>query len=275
MDTLKFVTIELSYVIPLYFDQENNDSLTDLLSKYATYEPQLLDRIQFVLVDDCSPVPVKLRADLNLNILLLRIRDDIPWNQPGERNLGVVYSRSDKVLATDLDHEFSEPTLQDIVRLPKLGRKMCRLRRRDTDGAFIRPHPNTFVMSRGRFLELFGVDEEFSGAYGCDDGMFWRWQRYNGSRFTCLKKKYVSQCRRIDRVNSYHSLERDNARNAILDKRKKREWEKWGPRGGHSRKFLCFTWDVIEDRERTGMTWQAPENRLWKKLWFLRQLFGY
>jgi len=266
--------IELSYVIPFYFDQDDHESLDALLRQYAGCDPILLDRIQFVLVDDCSRVPVRIPADINLNIRLLRIREDIPWNQGGARNLGVVYSRSDKVLATDLDHEFTEETLRYLVDMPPLGRRMYRFRRLGTDGRPTRPHPNTFLMSRGRFLMFYGVDEEFCGAYGAEDGMFWRWQRYNGTRFSYLPKRYASRLRALDRERSYHSLERDKTRNTALKHRKKKEWAMIGGYGGHSRQFLNFTWDIVEDRKRVGMRWQPPVNRWWKRLWFLRWLLG-
>jgi len=267
------ITIDLSYVIPCYFDQQDCESLNELLSKYSCYEPTLLDRIQFVIVDDCSPTPITISSGIDLHILLLRIKDDILWNQGGARNLGVLYSRCDKVLATDLDHEFSEDTLRHIVSLPPPGRKMYMMHRRSKEGQVKHPHPNTFVMSRGRFLQLFGVDEEFCGSYGSEDGMFWRWQRYNGTRFSYLNKKYPSIERTIDKDRSYHSLVRDRTRNQALKKRKKREWARWGPRGGHSRQFLKFTWEVLEDRKRSHVTWTPRENRMWKKLWWLRQIF--
>lgn len=274
MTETRFAPIELSYVIPLYFDQQNHDSLTELLTKYAQYDGELLDRLQFVLVDDGSPVRVAVPPGIDLNIFLLRIREDILWNQGGARNLGVVYARSDNVLATDLDHEFSEETLRYLAGLSRLGRTMYRFHRRNANGEFVKPHPNSFVFSRGRFLELYGVDEEFSGHYGCEDGMFWRWQRYNGTRFRYLSRGHAPRLRRIDHDRSYHSLTRDTAHNLAIKKRKQQEWATVGPYGGHSRRFLTFTWDVVEDRRRRSSAWMPPQNRLWKPLWPLRWLFG-
>jgi len=54
-----------------------------------------------VLVDDGSPTPVTLPPDLDLNVLFLRIPDDVPWNHAAARNLGAVYARSDKLLLTE------------------------------------------------------------------------------------------------------------------------------------------------------------------------------
>jgi hypothetical protein len=266
--------IELSYVIPLYFDQHDHQSVTDLLRMYEAYDRALMDRIQFVLVDDGSPLRVALPKDINLNILLLRIRENITWNQGGARNLGVVYSRSDKILASDLDHQFSQETLRAILALPRLRRTVYRFHRLSVEGKPAPSPPNIFIFSRGRFLELHGVDEEFCGHYGCEDGMFWRWQRYNGTRFRYFPERYPTVHRKLDLARSYHSLVRDTSRNTLLKKRKQKEWATWGPSGGHSRKFLSFTWDTVEDRRRQGITWVPSQNRWWKKTWHFRWLFG-
>jgi hypothetical protein len=267
-----FMPFDLSYVMPCYFDQQDQDTLISLLRRYARYRPELLDRVLFVLVDDGSPLPVEIPADIDLNLRLLRINEDIPWNQPGARNLGVVYSRSDKVLATDMDHEVPEATLEHILSMRPLGKRMYKPARLEADGRPAKPHPNTFIMSRGRFLQLYGYDEEFSGGYCYDDGTFWRWQRYNGTRFFYLSKKYPIIRRTVDEKHSYHSLARDKSRNRQIRDRKMRELEEYGPRGGHSRRFLAFTWKVVEERRRRNPTWQAPRDRMWKKLFWLRWL---
>ena len=48
--------IRLSYVTHYYLDQERPDTVLDLLARYQSYAPELLDVVQFVVVDDCSPL---------------------------------------------------------------------------------------------------------------------------------------------------------------------------------------------------------------------------
>ncbi len=269
---LSFCPIKLSYVVPCFLNQENHDSLHELLTKYTTYDSSVIDRIQFVIVDDCSPTPISLPNDIDLNIILLRIETDKPWNQGGARNLGVTYSRSDKVIATDLDHEFPEQTLRHIIESPPQKNKMYKPQRIHWNGSNLSPHPNTFIMSRSRFLKFYGVDEEFSGEYGYEDGFFYRWQRYNGTRFSYMSKKYPIYVRKLDQEHSYHTLERDKTKNKNLLARKKMEISEYGPDGGHSRKYLNFTWKIAEDRQRAHSSWTPPQNHLWKKLFWLRWL---
>ena len=47
-----FSHIELSYVTTFYFNQTDSSSLLELLRRYASYPGDLLDRLQFLLVDD-------------------------------------------------------------------------------------------------------------------------------------------------------------------------------------------------------------------------------
>ncbi len=272
MDKLNFAHIKLTYVTHFYFNQANTAPINDLLRKYASYPPDVLDHLQFVLVDDGSPARVEIPEDLDLNLLLLRIQGDIPWNQPGARNLGVTYARSDKIVLTDLDHEFPVETLREMIRRRNPGRTLYKIRRYDPNGLRRSTHSNTFFMSRGRFMKLYGYDEDFSGHYGYDDTTFWRWQRNHGTRSLYLPRFCRVVDRNVDRENAYHSLERDRSHNQPLAARKKAEWKKYGPDAGHSRRFLQFTWTTVLDRRRKATPAEPPVNRAWARTWLLRWL---
>jgi len=271
--------IALSYVTHFYLDQGDASAVVDLLRKYETYSSDVLDVLQFVIVDDCSSVKYEI-PDFNLNIRWLRITDDIKWNNPGARNLGVTYAPSDKVLLTDVDLEFPEQTLRAIIRRKECGRKFLRILRRTPDGQPDRSHPNVFVLSRARFLRLYGYDEEFCGNYGFDDVIFVKWQKYNGtrfgylgSRFWWLGGKYYKSHREIDRDRSYHSLVRDFGPNEEVWARKIEEMKTYGHDAGHSRMFLNFKWEVVNEQHRPYEP-ARREDRLWQKLWYWRWLVG-
>ena len=266
-----YAHIALTYITAFYFNRADTQPLSDLLTRYASYAPDILDHLQFVLVDDASPVRPAI-PDVNLNLLMLRIHPDIPWNQPGARNLGVVRARSDKVLMTDLDHLFPEDTLRHIVRMRDPGRNFYKMRRFKADGAEVHAHPNTFVLSRARFLKFYGYDEEFCGHYGYDDAMFWRWQRNHGTRFLYLPRCCRTECRTIDHDRSYHTLPRDLSFNAGIAARKREEWRRFGPNAGHSRRFLEFSWDIVLDRRRGTRLPEPPRRPLWTSTWFWRFL---
>lgn len=267
--------IRLSYITHFYLNQGDVSAIMDLLHAYATYDPQLLDRIQFVIVDDGSPLDYDIPA-VDLNLTWLKITDDIPWNQSGARNLGVTYARSDKILMVDLDHIFPETTLAHMVRRPECGRNCYRIYRTDTEtGQLKKKHPNTFLMSRARFFRFFGYDEEFAGHYGAEDYRFVKVHKYHGTRFLYLPKKYRCMERGdIDHHRAYHSLKRDLTHNTPIDTRKKEELLAYGPDSGFSRIFLNFKWAVRVDHSRKT-SGQRVEKRWWKHLWYWRWIVGY
>lgn len=262
--------IRLTYVTHFYLNQKEACSVTDLLGKYERYSSDLLDLIQFVIVDDGSPLRFEI-PEYDLNITWLKINQDIPWNQAGARNLGAVYAKSDKILFSDIDHEFPEETLHHMVHRKECGRNCYKIYR---VGKGNNRHPNIFLMSRARFLRLYGYDEEFSGHYGAEDFRFVKFQKYYGTRMMNLSKKYrCIQRNDVDRGISYHSLKRDLTYNSPVDDRKKMEISAYGPDAGHSRMFLNFDWKIQIDRHR-NVNLQKTKHPLWKHLWYFRWLFG-
>lgn len=117
--------IRLSYITHFYCNQTNIDSVTELLRHYEQYDPALLDVIEFVIVDDGSPVEYEI-PQLNLNITWLRINEDIQWNQAGARNLGVTYAKSDRIVLSDLDHIFPPETLHYMAYRRHPGRSFLK-----------------------------------------------------------------------------------------------------------------------------------------------------
>ena len=67
----------LSYIVPLFFNQKSCGVLNSVLKHYSKYDQVLLDKIHFILVDDCSPVRIEVPEIPNMNISLLRITSDI------------------------------------------------------------------------------------------------------------------------------------------------------------------------------------------------------
>jgi glycosyltransferase involved in cell wall biosynthesis len=265
-DEAGYSHIALSYVVPFYFDQPDISPLAELLLSYSKYPAFVLDRVQFVCIDDGSPVRVALPDEIDLNLLLLRIEEDRPWNQPGARNLGVVYARSDKVLLTDLDHEVPPETLAHALAMRSPGRRIYKLARLASDRRRRKPHANTFILSRARFLQLYGYDEDFCGAYGADDLWFLRWQRYHGSKIRYLPSRYFVRLRWPSPGAAPHALVRDRSTNAELYRRKRQACETFGPEHGHSRRFLEFSWRVLVDQRRRKAAAPAA-SRWWPLRW--------
>lgn len=264
--------IAFSYIIHFYFNQGDGSPLLDLLRRYEQYDPKILNKIHFVIVDDGSPIKTDV-PDLNLNFTWLKINEDIPWNQGGARNLGVIYAKSDNILLSDLDIEFPEETLHAIITAPPCGKNFYKFYMRDNlTGKLCKGHSNTFLMSRARFLRFSGYDEEFSGHYGAEDFRFVKFQKAQGSRQQYFNLRYTCHRRSdIERKTKYHSLERDLSFNTPVDARKKFEMGMYGHDAGHTRTFLNFTWTKVYEKRR-NVEFKRDVDRLWRYLWYWRWL---
>lgn len=263
--------IGLTYITHFYCDKPGSfDHVRGLLEAYAAYPADILDRMHFVFVDDGSPVPYEI-PDVNLNLTWLRITEDIPWNNPGARNLGVTYAKSDKIAVTDLDHQFPAETFRHILNGGECGRNFYKIYRTDAEGKIQRSHPNLFVMSRARFMRLWGYDEHFCGHYAHDDVWFSRFQKWHGSRQRHLPKHIRVFVRTKEQRSFTHSLQRDLTTNEKIFAEKRAAIESHGEYQGHTRRFLDFKWDVALERARPTRP-ARKENRWWKPLWWFRLL---
>lgn len=262
--------IELSYITHFYCNQSTIESVTSLLQAYSDMDPELLKKIEFIIIDDCSVVEYSI-PELKLNVTWLRIDSDINWNQGGARNLGVTYAKSDKILMTDLDHELPEHTLRYLANHKNPGRDFFKIRR-VKNGEFYKGHSNLFFMSRSRFMRLYGYDEEYSGDYGAEDYRFVKFHKYHGSRQRYLPDDFYCIERQLDRKSSYHSLERNLSNNTPVDARKHEEVCTYGYEKGHSRTFLNFSWHIVA--VTTLPPPQLKAHRYWKMRWWLRYAFS-
>ncbi|MEW6071646.1 MAG: glycosyltransferase family A protein, partial [Planctomycetota bacterium] len=273
LDRLDYSHIGLTMVASYYFERDGSASLTEMLREYAAYPTEILDRVQFVLIDDGSPVPVEVPRDLDLNLLLLRIDADIPWNWAGGRNLGAVCARSEKVLFTDIDHRFPEVTLRRLLAMGNPGRSLFRFHRRRADGSRLGVPTNIHCMSRGRFLRWFGYDEELCGHYGSDP-MFFQWHKLHGTRLRRLPERFPCVLRERHAEDAGHSLSRNETRSREIRRRNVERIRRYGEDAGHSRSFLCFPWRVVADLHRSAVPAPVREDRGWARRWWFRWLLG-
>lgn len=265
--------IKLSYITHFYCNQDNVNSVFDLLNRYASLPLPVREAVEFIIVDDGSPFQYDIEH-YDLNITWLKITSDIAWNQGGARNLGAVYAKSDKIIMTDLDHELPAETFAWLIKARPPGRNFYKLYRINEKAEIYKGHSNLFFMSRARFLRHFGYDEEYSGHYGYEDLRFVKYQKYHGSRQRYLPKNIVCMERKLDRSNSYHNLQRDLTANEIMDKQKRKECESYGGEYGHSRIFLNFDWEIL-CRKTLFPGDLPPRKKCWKSTWWLRYLFSW
>lgn len=191
---------DLSLVFPYY---RNPGILRRHLDIFRTeWSFDLRNRVEVVIVDDGSPDETAaevMRAgwygqgDIYLTrqprITVYRITEDLPWHQHGARNCGAHEAKAPWLLMTDVDHVVPPSTLDEVLRrLPSMqSREVLTFGRVDAptgrawragdwrgmaptvreDGS-LKPHVNSFVVSRRHYWKLGGYDERYCGIYGCD-----------------------------------------------------------------------------------------------------------
>lgn len=261
--------IKLTLATHFYCNQDNIDTVTSWLRDFTVLPAEVLDQIQFVIVDDGSPLKYDI-PDFDLNLTWVRIDQDIRWNQAGARNAAMLHARAENVVITDVDHAFPEHTVRWLLDHPIKRRRFYKFWRKMPDGSLIKGHPNIFYMARSRFFQLFGTDEEFAGAYGAEDYRFVKNFKNHGTVQSHLPKDVFCIERQLDREKSYHSLVRDLSFNTGVDTRKRLEIDHFGASYGHSRHNYNFTQTVLLDRMRTP-TRMPPLDRGWRQRWWLRQ----
>jgi hypothetical protein len=262
--------IRLTYITHFFCDDPGKiKSIYDLLENFSEYPSHILDRTHFVIVDDGSPITYEPKH-YGLNLTWLCITDEIPWNNPGARNLGATYAKSENIVISDTDHYLPPQTMDYLCSKKDLRKCFYKFHRSGLNGEKRNPHANLFFIARSRFMKFFGYDEEFCGHYAHDDVWFAKFQKWNGSFQRTLSAKYPALHRKVNGLTHTHSLVRDHALNTELYHRKRNEASTSGSGYGHSRTFLDFEWKTLMFNQRPALPRTKKSN--WRKLWWFRAL---
>jgi glycosyltransferase involved in cell wall biosynthesis len=197
----------------------------------------LSSRIEFLLVDDGSPEPAILAPNSPINLTLVRVKENIPWNQPGARNLGLKLAEGDWVIASDIDHILPAEGLRQVLSLNKDRGTVYFFERTVEGGLAKNPHPNSFLISRQTFWEVGGYDEDFCGHYGYDD-TFVRLRFERTHKILYLKGPALVEIEH----GATAGLNRNRWHNRRLLRKKRRLLEKGKYRNGRT---VRFEWEVI------------------------------
>lgn len=196
----------LALVFPYY---RNPEMLRRHLAVWRDEWPADLKReVEVVIVDDGSPVETaaEVLADTDRNglptVSLYRVTEDRPWHQHGARNLGAHVARAKWLLMTDADHVVPPATLREALAALPLGKRevvtfgrvdappvadwragdsLEFVRTRRDDGS-LKPHVNSFLISRKHYWRTGGYDESYCGIYGCDQEFRSRLWKHSNER---------------------------------------------------------------------------------------------
>lgn len=180
--------MKLGVIIPHY----NNLELVRQHIEAILHATRLPDEL--ILVNDGGQV-LETGTNFPMKVVYADIVEDIPWNQPGARNLGIWLSTSDALCFEDVDH-FPSPTMYAEVceTLSRHPKNVIRMPRRDSvTGQPRHPCRGCFAIQRGYLAEIGGFDEDFAGNYGHDDTEIFNRFRATGTRFVVLQTSWLSR----------------------------------------------------------------------------------
>lgn len=224
----------LCIIYPAYVENRKTDLIETILHQYDLFDKEVLNHLEIVLIDDCSP-DIETLIDISkykVNISLLRILDNIKWNSGGAKNLGVIYSSSERIIITDIDHFFPEDTCIWAMHTELNDREACYFKRIYQTGDSEKPHVNTFLMTRNTYFQLHGYDEDFCGMYG-DDIFFQAYMHRNLDQIYLSPKKCITYDINVET----HSLSRKVSLKIYIII--------WFKKYRHSQKCLRFRWKYI------------------------------
>lgn len=159
--------------------------MAEQVRTWREYPPELGDRVEFLVIDDHGtppfdpgpeldpPLPFPDGALEELDLRVYRVREDIPWNQMGARNLGQKEAKAPWRLMIDPDMVLPAQGLQ--LALDRLSRAKKNqwfkpwLKHAGGGKKFDFGSPNVYFAHRDAFWGCGGYNEDFAGNKGYSD----------------------------------------------------------------------------------------------------------
>jgi hypothetical protein len=126
--------------------------------------------VEVIVVDDAGKPPAEV-PQLE-GIRLARVKKDIPWNQPGARNLVAHLATTKRLMLIDPDMTLADGMLQKLVEESRFLRPGLMFRpalRHIATSELDHTSPNVHLILLEDFHKLGGYDEDYCGAKGWSD----------------------------------------------------------------------------------------------------------
>jgi hypothetical protein len=211
-----------------------------LKKHYTAWSQHPKNMFKYIIVDDCSPRVVSEKCNID-SVSIYRVKQDIPWNIAGARNLGFHVASTDWVLGADVDHIVTTEAAEKLhsLDLSKPNRAYTFRRISKKDGYEGCPAIINILMNKKKFFEIGGYDEDFSGNYGREETFFRR----------CLRKHSIEviQCDHIvldwyPKHGATSGLKRDKTVNSEIFNKKMSELNDGTYKNGL---ILRFAWEKL------------------------------
>lgn len=153
-------------LILLYY--RNPYMLRKQLYTWKGYPKELRDRLEFVVIDDGSPIEEAKVGKCNLNLSIYKVLKNIPFNFTGARNLGATVAKEDWLLFCDIDYLLDTENMQLMTELTGDPKKFYCFRANSVrKGRHHARYPKTSILvNKAEYWAVDGNDEDFAGHYG-------------------------------------------------------------------------------------------------------------
>jgi len=160
------ITLVLTYY-------ECPDMLRKQMDYWQNYSKEVTDNIQVLVIDDGSKLfPAKdvlNERETNVDLCLLRIKEDIFQNTMGARNLGFHYAPENWIWNLDMDHIVPTESIKAVINM-ELKTSCFYLPARYRMGSLydyekMHRHSDTFIMTRKMFWDIGGYNEDYVKYY--------------------------------------------------------------------------------------------------------------
>jgi len=186
----------ISILVPYYRSPE---ALEFQLNHWDRYSTEIKKMLRFVVVDDGSPEPLVINKNPREGIHLraYRVKENIPWNVSGAKNLLVDRCETPWFLMHDIDHFITEKYLGPLMILERNDNIAYHLSRPTKGGHSPKKSIITLFMPKILFHKLGGYDEDFAGIRGDIDNELY--DRMKAREIDIRWKKHIrmSDCHHI------------------------------------------------------------------------------
>ena len=231
---MRKITINLSF-----YNQE------EILKKHVLgwncWAKELLENFSFCIVDDCS---INLATDVlkdidksNIDLNILRVKEDLYCNIAGVRNLSAQECKTDWMVILDMDTLITEKLANSMLNLIDVEPGNCfKFNRKVSNNIFHKKngqiHPAVCLLRKEDYWAVGGCEEDLVGHYGQTDPIFW-YRAKNKLKVHPQKRMFLEYDPKGEA-----NIKRDSTYNSKLFNQKKsnNEW---------SIKYIRFDWEKI------------------------------
>lgn len=209
---------------------------------WQSYPKEIKDRINFIIIDDCSKIPledlIKNLELTNLNLSLYRVEKDLYCNISGAMNLSAKECSTDWIIFLDMDTLITKNMASQLIKIidNNDNGKVYKFNRvcpnDEKNLRHLKIHPKVCLIKKKDFWDIGGYDEDLVGYYGMTDPIFF----YRAKNK--VKTIFCNDIFLIHLEEGQSDINRDFQRNKKLfeEKKKNNNWCK---------DYIRFPWKKI------------------------------